>query len=152
MFSYGNIHMRQALVKKPSLKHLRVLVSDVYVHVPRENRNKLDNKAKNRIFICYKDGIKGYKLWHLITKKTTYSQNIVFREVNIVPKQEVQPREEEPETTKFDMEGEESNSIEEDEPENEEPQTPILSRLVQERRQPEGIPPLYSFKFCSIYH
>ena len=31
--------------KKPSLQHLRVFGCDAYVHVPKENRNKLDNKA-----------------------------------------------------------------------------------------------------------
>ena len=32
--------------KKPSLQHLRVFVCDAYVHVPKENRSKLDNKSE----------------------------------------------------------------------------------------------------------
>jgi hypothetical protein len=31
--------------KKPSLEHLRVFGCDAYVHVPKENRSKLDNKG-----------------------------------------------------------------------------------------------------------
>jgi hypothetical protein len=72
--------------KKPSLQHLRVFGCDAYVHVPKENRSKLDNKAEKCIFIGYKDGVKGYKLWNLETKKTVYSRDVVFREVKDVSK------------------------------------------------------------------
>jgi hypothetical protein len=49
--------------KKPSLSHLIFFGCDAFVHVPKEKRNKLDNKALKCIFIGYKDGMKGYKLW-----------------------------------------------------------------------------------------
>jgi hypothetical protein len=72
--------------KKPSLEHLRVFGCDSYVHVPKENRSKLDNKVEKCIFIGYKDGIKGYKIWNLETKKVVYNWDVVFREVKDVPK------------------------------------------------------------------
>jgi hypothetical protein len=50
--------------KEPSLTHLKVFGCDAYVHVPKENMSKLDKKAKKCIFIGYKYGIKGYKLWN----------------------------------------------------------------------------------------
>jgi hypothetical protein len=65
--------------KKPSLKHLRVFGCDAYVHVPKENRSKLDKKDEKCIFIGYKYGVKDYKLWNPKTKKTVYSQQDVFR-------------------------------------------------------------------------
>jgi hypothetical protein len=37
--------------KKPSLQHIRVFGCDAYVHVPKENRSKLDKKAEKCIFI-----------------------------------------------------------------------------------------------------
>ena len=86
---------------------------DAYVHVPKEKRGKLDNKAEKCIFIDYKDGMKGYKLWNPITKKTVYSRYVVFREVKEVPRQKVTPMEKEPEKIEFELEGEESDSIEE---------------------------------------
>ena len=43
---------------------------DAYVHVPKEKRRKLDNKDEKCIFIGYKDGMKGYKLWNHVTKST----------------------------------------------------------------------------------
>ena len=59
--------------KKPSLSHLRVFGCDAYVHVPKEKRTKLDNKSEKCIFIGYKDGLKGYKLWNPETRKVVYS-------------------------------------------------------------------------------
>jgi hypothetical protein len=50
--------------KKKSLEHLRVFVCDAYVHIPKENRSKLDKKVEKCIFIGYKDGMKSYKLWN----------------------------------------------------------------------------------------
>jgi hypothetical protein len=55
---------------KPSLEHIKVFGCDAYVHVPKENKSKMDNKAKKCIFIGYKDGMKGYKIWTPETKKT----------------------------------------------------------------------------------
>ena len=95
---------------------------DAYVHVPKEKRSKLDNKVEKCIFIGYKVGMKGYKLWNPITKKIVYSRDVVFREVKEVHRQEVNPMEKEPEKIELKLEGEESNSIEE------EPHTPVLRR------------------------
>jgi hypothetical protein len=78
--------------KKPSLEHLRVFGYDAYVHVPKKNRINMDKKDEKCIFIGYKDGVKGYKLWNPETKKTVYSQDVVFRELNDVSKQEFLPR------------------------------------------------------------
>jgi hypothetical protein len=72
--------------KKPSIQHLRVFGCDAYVHVPKENRSKLDNKAEKCIFIGYKDGVKGYKIWNPETKKIVYSRDVFFREVKDVSK------------------------------------------------------------------
>ena len=57
--------------------------------------------------------MKGYKLWNPVTKKTVYSRDVVFREVQQVPRQEVTSMEKEPEKIEFELEGEESDSIEE---------------------------------------
>ena len=101
--------------KEPSLTHLKVFGYDAYVHVPKENRSKMDKKAEKCIFIGYKDGLKGYKLWNPKTKKVVYSQDLVFREIKYVFKPEILPREEEPKKIEFDLKDDESNSTEEQE-------------------------------------
>jgi hypothetical protein len=101
--------------KKPSLQHLRVFGCDAYVHVPKENRSKLDKKDEKCIFIGYKDGVKGYNLWNPETKKTVYSQNVVFRELKDVSKQEFLPRQDEPQKLELELDDAKSESSEEDE-------------------------------------
>jgi len=59
---------------------------------------------------------------------------VVFREVKDVIKHEVQLKE--PKKIEFELKEEESDSIAEKESEDEEPQTPVVRRSVQERRQP----------------
>jgi hypothetical protein len=82
-------HLHEVWIgKKPSLEHLKVFGCDSYVNVPKENRSKMDNKFEKCIFIGYKDGMKGYKLWNSETKKIVYSRDVVFREVRDVPKYE----------------------------------------------------------------
>jgi hypothetical protein len=83
--------------KEPYLTHLKVFGCDAYVHVPKENMSKLDKKAEKCIFIGYKYGIKGYKIWNRETKKVVYSRDVVFREMKDVVKQETLSSKEEPE-------------------------------------------------------
>jgi hypothetical protein len=133
--------------KKPSLQHLRVFGCDSYVHVPKENRSKLDNKVENCIFISYKDGVKGYKLWNPETKKIVYSRDVVFREVKDVSKHEFPPTQDEPEKIELELDDAKSKSSEEEEAEEaeeeeeEEPHTPVLRRSVRDRRKPERYSP-----------
>jgi hypothetical protein len=125
--------------KKPSLTHLKVFGCEAYVHVPKENMSKLDKKVEKCIFIGYKDGLKGYKIWNPKTKKVVYSRDVVFREMKDVVKQEVLPSKEEPEKIEFDLKDDESDSTEEHESEEEDPHTLVLRRLVRERRLLKGI-------------
>ena len=46
----------------PLISHLRVFGCEVYMHVTKVNRIKLDNKSTKCIFIGYSKGAKGYKL------------------------------------------------------------------------------------------
>ena len=65
--------------KRPSLAHLKVCRCDAFMHIPKERRKKLDNKSEKSIFIGYKDGIKGYKLWNIDTRIVVYSIDVIFR-------------------------------------------------------------------------
>jgi hypothetical protein len=101
--------------KEPSLTHLKVFDCDANVHVPKENMSKLDKKAKNCIFIGYKDALKGYKIWNPENKKVVYKQDVVFREMKDVVKNEVLPSKEEPKKIHFDLKDDELDSTEEHE-------------------------------------
>jgi hypothetical protein len=98
---------------KPSLTHLKAFGCDAYVHVPKKNRSKMDKKVEKCIFIGYKDGMKGYNICNLETKKEVYRQDVAFIEIKDVFKQEVIPREEEQKKIDFELKDNESGSREE---------------------------------------
>ena len=64
--------MRYGLVRS-LLLHISKFLGDAFMHVPKEKRSKPDNKVEKCIFVGYKDGIKGYKLWNPITRKIVYN-------------------------------------------------------------------------------
>jgi hypothetical protein len=99
--------------------------------------------AEKCIFIGYKDGMKGYKLWNPETKKTIYSRDVVFREVKDVSKQEFLPTQDELEKIELDLDDakSESSEEEEEEEEEEEPHTPVLRRSVRDKRKTERYNP-----------
>ena len=98
----------------------------------------MDSKSEKCIFIGYKDGLKGYKLWNPVTRKVV-CRDVLFIEVKDVIQHEVQPKE--PEKIEFEPKEEESDSAAEEESEDEEPQTPAVRRSGRERRQPERYSP-----------
>jgi len=59
----------------------------------------------------------------------------VFREVKDVSKHEFLPMQDEPEKIELELDDAKSKSSEEEEAEEEEPHTPVLRRLVRDRRQ-----------------
>ena len=91
----------------------------------------MDSKSEKCIFIGYKDGLKGCKLWNPVTRKFVYNRDVVLREVKDVIKHEVQPKE--PEKIEFELEEEELDSTTKEELEDEEPQTSVVRRSARER-------------------
>ena len=54
------------------------------MHVPKEQRLKLDDKATPCIFIGYKDEDFGYRLWDSKKQKTVKSRDVVFHEYKTI--------------------------------------------------------------------
>lgn len=76
--------------KKPGLKHLRVIGSKCYVHVPKQLRVKMDRKAVKGILIGY-DHDDGYRIWceekHQLmrSRDVTFEEKIIQNETPVVP-------------------------------------------------------------------
>ena len=47
--------------------------------------SKLESAAIKCIFLAYKSGVKGYKLWNPQTRKVVISSNIIFNESVMLP-------------------------------------------------------------------
>lgn len=81
------------------------------MHVPKEKRIKMDNKAKKCIFVSYKDRIKGYKLWNHVTRKIVYSQDVIFKRVKRISRNEDESKEKGLEKRAFELKNEGSDSF-----------------------------------------
>ena len=76
----GDISERAWTEKFVFFEHLRVFGCRAFVHIPRDEQSKLDNKTKQCIFLGYSNKEFGYKLWDPATKKIIRSINVVFFE------------------------------------------------------------------------
>lgn len=63
--------------KNPAIKHLRVIGTTCYAHVPDQKRRKLDKKSVKCVLIGY-DGDDCYRVWHEDTKAVMRSRDVKF--------------------------------------------------------------------------
>jgi len=59
--------------EKPIVEHLQVFGCDAYSHVAKDERQKLDSKARKCIFVGYSAETKGYRLYDPKRGKVFYS-------------------------------------------------------------------------------
>ena len=64
--------------KDVSYACLRVFGCRAFVHVPRDERSKLDNKKKQCVFLGSEDDEFGYRLWDPKEKKIVKSKDVIF--------------------------------------------------------------------------
>ncbi len=65
---------------KPRVDHLRVFGCDAYMHVPKDERGKLDPKSKKCILLGYGRETKGYRLFDITRQKVVHSRDVQFNE------------------------------------------------------------------------
>ena len=63
-----------------SYDHLRVFDCKAFVHVPKDQRSNLDDKAKPCIFMGYGHEQFGYRLWDPMNKKIIKSKDVMSLE------------------------------------------------------------------------
>lgn len=68
--------------KKPNVSHFRTFGCIAYAHVAKDERHKLDPKAKKCIFLGYGPDAKGYRLYDLKSHKVIISRDVVFNELS----------------------------------------------------------------------
>ena len=65
---------------KPKVDHLRIFGCQAFVHVPKDERKKLDSKSKKCILMGYGTATKGYRLYDPLKKKVVFSRDVIFNE------------------------------------------------------------------------
>ena len=67
-------------VKKLIIPHSSYSDVPPYAHIPSDERSKLDSKSLKCIFLGFKKGVKGYKLWDPVNMNKIISRDVVFDE------------------------------------------------------------------------
>ena len=68
---------------------LKIFGCPTYVHVQSEEHSKLDSKSRKCVFLGFEKGVKGYRLWDSISKKTVTSKDVTFDEAFMLKQNEV---------------------------------------------------------------
>ena len=76
----GDVPERVWKGKDVSYDHLRVFGCRAFVYIPKDERSKLDGKAKPCIFVGYGHEDFGYRLWDPVNKKIIRSRDVVYLE------------------------------------------------------------------------
>lgn len=65
--------------RKPRIKHLRIIGSVCYSHIPDQKRHKMNKKAFKGYLIGY-DGDERYRIWLKEQYKVIFSRDVIFQE------------------------------------------------------------------------
>ena len=65
---------------KPNVNHLCIFGCSAYAHIPKDERSKMDPKAKKSIFLGFGIGVKGYRLFDTDTLNVFHSIDVIFNE------------------------------------------------------------------------
>ena len=128
---------------KPNVEHLRVFGCTAYAHIPKDERQKLDPKARKCIMLGYGTEVKGYRLFNPETQRILYSRDVIFNETEFYfkdksMKNKVEENERSP-ATHFEVVIDTSEDEHENDEENFETNTEVEdnSRPVRNRNAPD---------------
>ena len=74
----GDVPEKVKTWKDVSYKLLRVFGCETHIHILKNERPKLDDKANECIFVGYGHEEFGYKLWDLMARKLIKNRDFVF--------------------------------------------------------------------------
>jgi len=68
--------------EKPEVDTLRVFGCLAYAHIPKDERQKFDSKARKCKFLGYGSSVKAYRLYDVERSKVFYSRDVIFDETS----------------------------------------------------------------------
>ncbi len=78
---------------KPDVKHLKSFGCIVHAHIPKDERKKLDSKAKKCVLLGYGTETKGYRLYDPRSSRVIYIRDVKFNESEFGIEKELPDRE-----------------------------------------------------------
>ena len=121
--------------EKPNVGHLRTFGCVAYAHVAKDERKKLDSKARKCIFLGYGTETKGYRLYDPKREKVFFSRDVVFNEKKRGIEKEKHM--EENRCVQIECLSNVDEDTETTQPTIEEQPEPVLRRSARERQPPD---------------
>ena len=81
------------------------------MHIPKDERHKLDSKCKKCILLGYGEKTKGYRLYDPVKKKVFYSRDVKFNEDERKSSQEKEVQESTDSTYRMELDFSESSEV-----------------------------------------
>jgi hypothetical protein len=75
--------------KKPEVSHLKILGCPMFIHIPKEKRNKLDPSGNKGIFMGYCEVSKAFKIYILGQHHIEISRDVTFDEDSMLKKYKI---------------------------------------------------------------
>jgi len=119
--------------KKPSVNNLRVFGCEAFAHIPKDEREKLDSKARKCIFLGYGQGTKGYRLYDTNRLRVFYSRDVKFCE----DKRVLEPESDGENHYHFVVDFSDGEVCSQEQPTSQPAAEPVLRRSERERRPPD---------------
>lgn len=134
--------------EKPRVDHLRTFGCVAYAHIAKDERRKLDSKARRCIFLGYGTETRGYRLYDPERERVFFSRDVLFNESEHGIEKESNQQEEQP-YVEIDCPVDENSSDQESivaandqeasvdrdrESSDDEPTQPVLRRSQRERQ------------------
>lgn len=130
--------------QSPNVKNLQVFGCKAFMHIPKQQRRKLDEKAQELIFVGYSEESKAYRLLDKHTNTIKISRDVIFSDsfeknnsyinIEFKPIKEIRSEndpEEEGEAEKEEEEEEEPNVVKEK----------AVDKVRRSKRENKGVPP-----------
>jgi transposase InsO family protein len=103
--------------KKPNVENLRIFGCQVYSHIPKDKRNKLEPSGKKGIFVGYSDSSKAYRIYIPDQHKIEVSRDVTFNE-RMAFRKSIEETIEEEEIEELNEENTEGENNEKDQPDH----------------------------------
>jgi hypothetical protein len=74
--------------KKPEVSHLKIFGCPMFIHIPKEKRNKLDPSGKKGIFVGYCEVSKAFRIYIQgqhdieISRDVTFDEDAMLKNLN----------------------------------------------------------------------
>jgi hypothetical protein len=77
---HGKTPLEKFFGEKPDVSHMRVFGARVYMHIPKENRKKMQSVSERGVFVGYEPDCKAYRVLRERDGRILVSRDVIVNE------------------------------------------------------------------------